>query len=245
MIDHYDWPGGREAMLRFGPADGPVVVAALPLFEEANRTRAFVVTVLRMLAERGIAGALPDLPGMGESLVPLHQVTILEMQDAFGEAVLSIDRENRPTYAFGVRSGALLDALGLCFGRYHFAPVGGPQLLRELTRIKQAEMGGTALGELWYFDGGPPTEGEDPPVEVAGNLISTDILTDLGTREPFSREFAPDIPLRVVRLESDPRKADHKLPGAPLWRRAEPGNEPALAALLADDIAAWVRQCEG
>ncbi|RYD50253.1 MAG: hypothetical protein EOP60_12200, partial [Sphingomonadales bacterium] len=60
MIDHYDWAGGREAMLRFGPATGPVVIAALPLFEEANRTRTFVVTLLRALAERGIAGALPD-----------------------------------------------------------------------------------------------------------------------------------------------------------------------------------------
>ena len=59
MIDHYDWAGGREAMLRFGPAGGPVVVAALPLFEEANRTRSFVVTILRLLAARGIAGALP------------------------------------------------------------------------------------------------------------------------------------------------------------------------------------------
>ncbi len=39
-------------MLRFGPADGLVVVAALPLFEEANRTRAFMVTILRALAER-------------------------------------------------------------------------------------------------------------------------------------------------------------------------------------------------
>ncbi|HWU71836.1 MAG TPA: hypothetical protein VN137_00025, partial [Sphingomonas sp.] len=70
MIDHYDWAGGREAMMRFGPATGPVVVAVLPLFEEANRTRTFVSGVLRRLAARDIAGALPDLPGQGESLVP-------------------------------------------------------------------------------------------------------------------------------------------------------------------------------
>lgn len=41
-------------MLRFGPAAGPVVVVALPLFEEANRTRAFAVAILRALAERGV-----------------------------------------------------------------------------------------------------------------------------------------------------------------------------------------------
>ena len=62
MIGHYDWAGGREALWRFGPDTGLVVVAALPLFEEANRTRTFVVTVMRMLAKRGIAGVLPDLP---------------------------------------------------------------------------------------------------------------------------------------------------------------------------------------
>jgi thioredoxin reductase len=42
MIDRYDWAGGSEAMLRFGPATGPIVVLALPLFEEANRTRTSV-----------------------------------------------------------------------------------------------------------------------------------------------------------------------------------------------------------
>ena len=70
MIDHYDWAGGREAMIRFGPSTGPVVVAVLPLFEEANRTRTFLTGVLRRLAERHIASVLPDLPGQGESLVP-------------------------------------------------------------------------------------------------------------------------------------------------------------------------------
>jgi hypothetical protein len=132
------------------------------------------------------------------------------------------------------------------FGRWHFAPVEGPQLLRELTRIKQAEIGASSrLKDLWFFDGNLPEEAEDPPVEIAGNLISTDMLTELTVKTPFSKEDAPEIPHRTVRLESDPRPADLKVPGAPLWRRAEPDNDPALAALLADDIAAWVRACEG
>lgn len=245
MIDHYDWAGGREAMLRFGPDTGPVVVAALPLFEEANRTRAFMVTILRALAERGIASALPDLPGQGESLVPLHALSILKMQDAYASAVEVFDREGRRTYATSIRSGALLDALGLLFGRWHLAPVEGPQLLRELTRIKQAEIGSSPkLGDYWYLDSSLPEDTEDPPVEIAGSLLSIDLLTDLTVKTPFSKEDAPEIPHRTVRLESDPKPADLKVPGAPLWRRAEPDNDPALAALLADDIAAWVRACE-
>ena len=42
-------------MLRFGPRDGPVVIAAPALFEEANRTRAFLVRILRLLGDCGIA----------------------------------------------------------------------------------------------------------------------------------------------------------------------------------------------
>src|SRR3954469_12418228 len=76
VIDHYDWAGGREAMLRFGPDTGPVVIAAMPLFEEANRTRAFIVTILRALAAQGIASALPDLPGTGESLIETEHASL-------------------------------------------------------------------------------------------------------------------------------------------------------------------------
>jgi len=241
VIDHYDWAGGREAMLRFGPATGPVVVAALPLFEEANRTRAFVVTILRLLAARGIAGALPDLPGQGESLMPTHKTSILKMQDAFGFACDKFDREGRNCYAIGLRSGALLDALALAAGRWHLAPQDGPQLFRELTRIKQVELGGRPLGDSWYFDNTLPEEAGDPPVEIAGTPISTDLLTDLQVKTPFDE---PGIPRRVVRLDTDPNPADRKVDAAPLWRRAEPGNDPALAALLADDIATWIRTCE-
>ena len=44
----------------------------------------------------------------------------------------------------------------------------------------------------------------------------------------------------MVRLESDPRAADRKLPGSALWRAAEPGVDPALQALIADDVARWI-----
>lgn len=206
MIDHYDWEGGREAMLRFGPRTGPVVIAALPLFEEANRTRTFVVTILRALAERGIASVLPDLPGQGESLTPTEAVTLADMRAAF--AAVPGD------YTLAVRSGALLDA-GERTGRWHFAPQQGAELLRELNRLRQA--GGSE--------------------DFGGNRLSAALLVEL--------ETAATAEARIVRPESDAKAADLKVLGAPLWRRAEPGNDPALANLLADDIVAWVRACEG
>ncbi|MCW3848401.1 hypothetical protein OF829_14245 [Sphingomonas sp. LB-2] len=206
MIDHYDWPGGREAMMRFGPAGGPVVVAALPLFEEANRTRAFMVTILRGLASRGIASALPDLPGQGESLLPTGAARLAAMRNAFAAVP--------GAYTIAIRSGALLDA-GARKGRWHLAPQPGADLVRELERVRQA-------GEAEDF---------------AGNIISPEFLVELVGAEPD--------PARVVRLESDARPADLTVPGAPQWRRAEPDNDLVLAALLADDIAAWIRACEG
>ncbi|MDF7774304.1 hypothetical protein P1X14_03505 [Sphingomonas sp. AOB5] len=239
MIDHYDWAGGREAMLCFGPDTGPVVVAALPLFEEANRTRAFVVTILRALAERGIASALPDLPGTGESLLPTEAATMLRLREAYQAAAQRF--ADRGTYAVSLRSGTLLDALGDVRGRWHLTPQTGSELLRELTRIKQAEVGETPkLRGYWYLDSSLPEESADPPVAIAGNLVSAELLTDLGAAIPFDGEQ-----LRTVRLETDPKPADLKAPGSPLWRRAEPDNDPTLAELLAVDIAAWVRTCEG
>lgn len=243
MISQYDWAGGREAILRFGPDRGPVVVAALPLFEEANRTRAFTVTILRELGERGIAGALPDLPGTGESLVPTEGVNVLQLQDAFACAVAAIENEGRTCFAMGMRSGVLIDALATVAGRWHLAPQDGPLLLRELTRMKQTEVGpGKKLAEYWYLDSSLPDDVEDPPVEIAGNLVNPALLTDLSAKHPFDQ---PGIPLRTVRLSTDPKAADLKVEAAPLWRRAEPDNDLALAETLAADIADWVRACEG
>ncbi|MDG2532331.1 hypothetical protein P6144_01620 [Sphingomonas sp. HITSZ_GF] len=210
MIDHYDWAGGREAMLRFGPATGPVVVAALPLFEEANRTRAFVVTILRHLAERGIVGVLPDLPGQGESLVPTAEIRLANLRAAYAAAARAA---GAPAFGLALRSGALLDGGAVLAGRWHFAPQSGPELLRELGRIRQA--GGAE--------------------DFGGNLLSADFLTEL--------DNAAVEPGYTVRVDRDPKDADFRVDAAPLWRRAEPDNDAALAALLADDIAAWMRTC--
>nr|WP_176498340.1 hypothetical protein [Sphingomonas sp. HMP6] len=230
-------------MLRFGPATGPVVVVALPLFEEANRTRAFAVTICRALAKRGMASVLPDLPGQGESETPLESLSILDLQTAYDALIAVPDREGRRSYGVGIRSGALLDALGLLCGRWHFAPQDGSDLLRDLTRMKQMEIGPSrTLGEDWFLDGSMPEDAPDPPVRIAGNLISTSALMELTIKTPFAEA---GIALRTVRLDTDPKPADRHVPGTPLWRRAEPDNDPTLATLLADDIADWVAACEG
>jgi hypothetical protein len=228
VIAHYDWAGGREAMLRFGPAEGPLVVLAMPLFEEANRTRAFAVTLLRALAEHGIAGLLPDLPGMGESLIELENISANDWTEAFSSAA-----KGDYHHVAALRGGCLIAGNVPALSRWYFAPATGEALVRDLVRARQIadrEEGQTFDAEELDRDG--------PPIELAGNRIPRPLLRALRDAEP---DMMP--PCRVVRLESDPHPADHHVPGAPLWRRSEPDNDAALAALLAEDLADWIRQC--
>ena len=227
MIDQYDWPGGREAMLRLGPGSGPVVIAAMPLFEEANRTRAFVVTLLRALAERGIASVLPDLPGTGESLTETENATLSDWTSALSALVSTIADERGTVHGIAIRGGALIDAPFST--RWHFAPVPGESLVRDLLRSRVVPGKDNADDAI---------ELSGPPVELAGNSLSRTLLAQLKATVPGS-----GAPLRTVRLATDTQPADRHISGSPLWRRSEPDNDPGLARLLADDIAAWIATC--
>ncbi len=219
-IDHYRWSGGREALLRFGPDTGPVLVAILPLFEEANRTRTFTVGLLRRLADRGIASLLPDVPGQGESLEPLADCTLPHMTAAI-EAVASQQlAAGRTPYALAIRSGALLDTAAPVAGRWHLAPQDGESLLRGLHRIWRAS--GHVASRNAMMRG----------ATIAGNALSADLLSSLADATPFDQ---PSTPRRVV-----PAPAG----AVPLWRRSEPDDDPALAETLADDVAHWLAACE-
>ena len=211
-ICSYDSGGGREAMLRFGPETGVTVVAALPLFEEGNRTRAAVVDVLRRLAAIGIGGALPDLPGTGESLMATRDATLAMWREAFAAACGAV---GGPVHVIAWRGGALVDGAADVASRWYLAPLSGTLVVRELARLRAA--GGGA--------------------DFGGNLLSAAMLDGLGGAEPVTTGA-----LRVVRLESDPKAADRKLAGVPLWRAAEPGVDAGLQAAVAEDVAAWVRQ---
>lgn len=224
MHGWYDWSGGREALVRFGPADAPVVALAIAPFEEANRTRTFAVGMLRQLADRGIASILPDLPGTGESLLPTEAASVAEWRAAFAAAARGAD------YSITIRAGALVDADAPVKGRWRFAPQDGASLVRELvrTRIANAREEGTVFDASIIDDDGPP-------IPIAGNTLPRPFLRELRAAVPGGTG-----PIRTVRLDSDWVDADLKVSGTPLWRRAEPGNEETLAIVLADDIAQWI-----
>ncbi len=219
-FDTYDWSGGREAMLRFGPDTGPIVIAALPLFEEANRTRQFLVTILRALAARGIGSVLPDFPGTGESIVVTGEARLRDQRTACTELAQQLGRN---TYGISIRSGAIFDTNAALAGRWQLSAQTGEDLLRELGRTRVASRAARAS-----------------ETEYGGNTLSREVLADL--RDATS--YAGDGRLRGVRLESDPRDADVKYAASPLWRRSEPDNDTALAQILADDISHWIASCE-
>lgn len=214
-IERYEWARGVEAMLRFGPREGPIVVAVPALFEEANRTRALLTAVLRGLAARGIGGVLPDLPGQNDSLVATEDARLSDWRAAFAAAVASLDA---PAHVVAIRAGALVDLDADVASRWYLAPLSGAAQVRELDRLRQAGGGG----------------------DYAGNMIDPAMLAELDGAEPA---ILP--PLRVARCSGDSRPADATFAAPPPWRTSEPRVYPALVAAMIDDITGWVASCDG
>jgi hypothetical protein len=163
-------------------------------------------------------------------------MTVLQIAEALEAVTNQLNREGRPTFALGIRSGALLDYCALHFGRWYLSPISGQGVLRDLHRTwlanERRPAGLRSLDAMMY--------GDEDPILIAGTHLSSDFLSSLTVGEPFDQ---PGSSRRVVRLESDARPADRRVAGPPLWRWSEPGNDPALAAILADDIAAWLATC--
>ncbi len=121
----------------------------------------------------------------------------------------------QPVSIVSFRGGALLDNLGPPVWR--FSPETGARIVRDMERTR------VAGGQDGLF---------------AGNKLSADFVAEL--REAVAASLPNS---RTVRLESDAADADLKVAGSPLWRRAEPGEDPELAATLALDLAHWAKSC--
>jgi len=217
-----------EHRLRIDPAGTPraTVLIVPPLFEEANRTRRTLVLAMRALAAEGFGAMLPDLPGQNESLVPLEQVDLARWQDALVKVAAGIDG---PILVASVRGGVLIDHQVKAAAWWRLAPVGGASLLRTLMRARVSadrEAGLTSSLESLQ------EEAKTRPLLVAGNRLSPEMVAQLGTSEAQAVE-----PLRNVGLGAD------GIAGTPLWLRAEPGEDAAMAAAIAADISAWSTTC--
>jgi len=213
-------------VLRLGPTDAPLVLIAPALFEEANRTRAFTVAIMRGLAARGVASALPDLPGTNDSLMRTEDARLEDWRAAFAACAAE-----RRAVGFAVRGGALVDGDADLAGRCHLSPVTGAALVRDMVRARQA--GARDSGER--FDAAA-LHSPGPAVELAGNHLSRELMTALEEAQPSRAD-------RVLRLDSEPQPADRRFAGRALWRAAEPAVDAALADAVAADLADWTRTC--
>lgn len=214
--DRYQVGGREEWLMRIGAAEARPILFLPPLFEEMNRTRAFIADLMRRLARRGFGCWLPDLPGTGESERSLAECRWSDWREAAaaaGEA--AAQGGGRRPLTVSVRGGCLLDDGLEAPCRWRFAPAEGASLSRDLTRA------GLVSSTLYA--------GYEPQVEL---------MESLAAAVP-----APVPQLRTVRLQSDRGGADLKIEGPALWRRSEPGSAPELALAVANDLETWAERC--
>lgn len=221
--DRYSTRNCDEWLMRIGAPEARAVLFLPPLFEEMNRTRALLAATMRALSARGFGCWMPDLPGAGESERALDEIGWDDWRDAARDAAAAVAlKAGRAPAVASLRGGALLDDAAESTCRWRFAPAEGASLSRDLLRASLVA----------------PQE-QAPGHDLAGYRLAEALLDSLAKASP-----APLAPLRVVRLASDRGEADFKVDGPALWRRSEPASSPTLAAALADDLAAWIEQCD-
>lgn len=219
----YSTGGSEEWIMRIGEPSAPPILLLPPLFEEMNRTRAFLASIMRGLAERGFGCWLPDLPGTGESEAALETCTWESWRNAARDAadfVSSSSGKLLVTASF--RGGALLDGAIAAAGHWRFAPAEGASLATDLVRSAMLA----------------PEAMQGPVVELAGYRIADSFLADLRGAALTRPER-----LRTLKLKSDRGEADLKVAAPALWRRSEPANSLEMAELIASDIKMWADQC--
>ena len=227
----YDWRGTSERLVRIG-GEGPAILFLAPLFEEANRTRHFMIEMMRGIATRGFSCFLPDLPGTLESGTAF---ATLIRDDWKGSIAAAAGAIGGPLLTVALRGGCLLDGAASPSARWRLAPQDGATLARELVRIRMA-----AARE----DGLVVTA-----AELGAELGSTEFIV---AGYPISAELGDAIKgfviessysVRTLRLEGDIQPADARIAAQPLWRRSEPDHDPVFCQMLVDDISDWAASC--
>lgn len=214
-------------LLRLG-SGSPITMLVLPaLFEEANRMRRFTVSVMRGLAERGIGTVLPDLPGTGESLLALANVSIADWQNAVASVIDVVRAECGQCLTIAIRGGALLDASA--DHGWRLAPETGERILRDLVRATALTAGVSASD----VDRKARTEA----TALAGQVLSPKMYSELSTA------ILPSAKRHTVRLTEDIGLRDGSMPGTRLWRSAEPADDPDFAAAAVGSIVDWSARC--
>lgn len=202
-----------ELVVCHGPTDAPARLLILPAwFDEANKTRRFTLTVMRHLAQAGVASALPDLPGCNESLAPLDKQTLATWRLAAQACASQLGA----THVLTMRAAV---AIAPELPGWAYAPVAGKAVLRALLRARA--LAAREAGREESSDG-LLSEGRSAGLELAGYHLGAGLVADLA-----DHELAPTTLTQVPQTQ---------LGGPGLWLRAEPDHDEAQAARLADIV---------
>ncbi len=198
-----------------------------PLFDEMNRMRRVLVSVMRILAKRGISSALPDLPGCNESLANLADQDL----DIWRDAISVAAQQLRVTHIVSIRGGALVDHGPADLPHWRLSPVKGGSLLKTMlrTRIASDKESGIATSMDGLLE-----LGSAAPIDLAGNMLSPAMLASLHDSEP-----APLINVMTAGLGD----GTNDVSGSALWMRAEPQDDPHMAASIALRLEQWSASC--
>ena len=225
--DHlqYETGGRSEYCLSFGVASsGRAILIVPPLFDEMNRTRRMLAETMRMLAAKGVRALLPDLPGCNESIAEVAAQNLQSWSDAMMAAAGQLDA----THVASIRGGALI-AHGIALPHWRLAPARGASILKTMLRARMAadkEAGRASSMESLLADA------QKGPLELAGYLLSPDMLFSLEHGEAAPVEGARELALGQIR-------------GSALWLRAEPGDDAAMSASITEDLDRWSASCGG
>ncbi len=203
-----------EYALIFDRARNTRLLIVPALFDEANRLRRFTVELMRRLDSAGIDSMLPDLPGTNESVQSLEAQTGPGWRAAIDAAATHF----AATHVLGIRGGCLYAPRGL--PGWHYAPVKGALLLRQMMRARilaSREAGREEtqdeLAALGAHEG----------LDLSGHRLGPALLRDLQAAEALAEEH-------IARIAQD------EIGGSGLWLRAEPGEAPEQADVLAKII---------
>jgi hypothetical protein len=227
LNERYTWRGGSEMLLRHGEGSAVTVLVLPALFEEANRMRRFTVSVMRALAEREIGTILPDLPGTGESLTALTDISLDDWRDAVRVLADEMRVSQGKTLSVAIRGGAVLDA-AVDHG-WRLAPESGERVLRDLVRAT-ALSSGVSAAEI-------DRRARVQSIALAGHTLSPELYSDLLHASTSTADR------RSARLGDDGGPRDVSLTGSRLWRNAEPGDDPDFVQAVSDDISDWTAIC--
>lgn len=224
----YHINGFDEIVLQTGPHDAARrILIVPPLFDEMNRMRRVIVSAMRALASKGIYVALPDLPGCNESAADLAAQDLNIWRGAITAAATQLNI----THIASIRGGGLIDEGFAASPHWRLSSVGGGSLLKTMLRARIAgdkESGiATSMDSLLDM-------GRHAPIELAGNRIGPAMLASLQ---------AADVAVLGNVTAAILGEGDDNVRGSALWLRAEPQDDPAMAASLAMQLDRWSAAC--